>query len=105
MSMAEERFSGLIHVVGPEVMDRVAFARAIASAFGFDPSRIESRRTAELGQGAPRPLKGGLLTKRLDARRPGLMRPLAAALADFRDRLHDPELRDWVKPVALANFA
>ncbi len=104
VSMAEERFSGLIHVVGPEVMDRVAFARAIASAFGFDPSRIESRRTAELGQGAPRPLKGGLLTKRLDARRPGLMRPLAAALADFRDRLHDPELRDWVKPVALANF-
>jgi dTDP-4-dehydrorhamnose reductase len=101
--LAEEKFSGLIHVVGPEVIDRVGFARAIASAFGFDPGRIESRSTADLGQGAPRPLNGGLLTTRLDAWRPGLMRPLAGALADFRDKLDDPKLRDWVKPIAPSN--
>ena len=102
-SWPRRQLSGLIHVVGPEVIDRVSFARAIASAFGFDPGRIESRPTAELGQGAPRPLHGGLLTTRLDAWRPGLMRPLAAALADFRDKLDDPELRDWVKPISPSN--
>jgi dTDP-4-dehydrorhamnose reductase len=101
--MAEEQLSGLIHVVGPEVIDRVSFARAIASAFGFDPGRIESRATAELGQGAPRPLCGGLLTTRVDAWQPGLMRPLAAALADFRHKLDDPELRDWVKLISPSN--
>jgi dTDP-4-dehydrorhamnose reductase len=100
--LAEEKMSGLIHVVGPEVIDRVRFARDIASAFGFDPGGIESRPTAELTQGAPRPLKGGLLTNRLDAWRPGLMRPLVSALADFQTKLTAPELRDWVKPVALA---
>jgi dTDP-4-dehydrorhamnose reductase len=103
--LTEDRFSGLIHVVGPEVIDRVTFARAIASSFGFDPSLIESKRTAELGQGAPRPLNGGLLTQRLDAWRPGLMRPLVAALADFRDKLQAPELRNWVKPISLESIA
>jgi dTDP-4-dehydrorhamnose reductase len=101
--LAEEKLSGLIHVVGPEVIDRVGFARELASALGFDPGRIESRSTAELGQGAPRPLHGGLLTTRLEAWRPGLMRPLAATLADFRNVLDDPELRDWVKPISSAS--
>jgi dTDP-4-dehydrorhamnose reductase len=103
--LAEENLSGLIHVVGPEVIDRVTFARAIAFAFGFHPGRIESRRTAELGQGATRPLNGGLLTNRLDAWRPGLMRPLATALADFRDKLSEPELRDWVKTLSPTNLS
>ena len=58
---------GLIHVAGPEVMDRVRFARAIARAFGHDPGLIVGKSTAELGQEAPRPLQGGLLTGRLDA--------------------------------------
>ncbi|MFO0891562.1 MAG: SDR family oxidoreductase [Isosphaeraceae bacterium] len=98
--LVEEGHHGLFHVAGPEVMDRVAFARAIARGFGMDPGLIEGRPTAELGQGAPRPLRGGLLTPRLDAIAPGMMRPLDEALDDFRRRLRDPGLRDWVRPVA-----
>ena len=98
--LAEERASGLIHVVGPEVIDRVQFARAIAGAFGHDDGLIVGKSTAELGQGAPRPLNGGLKTPRLDAAHPGIMRPLAAALENFRDTLLDPELGSWVQPVA-----
>ncbi|MGC8643308.1 MAG: SDR family oxidoreductase [Isosphaeraceae bacterium] len=98
--LAERAEAGLIHIVGPEVMDRLAFARAIASAFGHDVGLIEGKTTAELNQEAPRPLRGGLLTGRLDALLPGLMRPLAAALDDFRVRLQDPDLRGWLKPVA-----
>jgi dTDP-4-dehydrorhamnose reductase len=98
--LAEAGASGLIHVVGPEVIDRVQFARAIAGAFGHDAGLIVGQSTAELGQGAPRPLKGGLKTPRLDAAHPGIMRPLALALESFRDTLLDPELGSWIQPVA-----
>jgi dTDP-4-dehydrorhamnose reductase len=97
--LAEDGASGLLHVVGPEVIDRLTFARRIARAFGHDESLIVGKRTAELGQEAPRPLNGGLLTARLDASHPGTMRSLAAALDDLRARLRDPELRDWLKPI------
>lgn len=53
--LAEEQASGLIHVVGPEVIDRVQFAEAIARAFGHDTSLIVGKTTAELGQGRPGP--------------------------------------------------
>ena len=97
--LAEERQSGLVHLVGPEVLDRVSFARAIAEAFGLDANLIEGKSTAELGQGAPRPLSGGLLTPRLDAWKAGAMRALPDCLADFRRVLTDPDSRDWVGPL------
>ncbi|MGO9463718.1 MAG: SDR family oxidoreductase [Isosphaeraceae bacterium] len=97
--LAEARQSGLIHVVGPEIMDRPSFARAIATAFGLDPSLIDSRPTASLGQDARRPLRGGLLTPRLDRWQPGLMRPIAHCLDDFRGKLLGPDLHGWVKPL------
>jgi dTDP-4-dehydrorhamnose reductase len=98
--LAEARESGLIHVAGPEIMDRTAFARALAKGFDLDPSLIDSRATAALGQGACRPLSGGLLTPRLDGWRPGLMRPMADCLNDFRQKLIDPAWAGWVKPLS-----
>ncbi len=100
--LAEERQGGLIHLVGPEVIDRVHFARAIAEAFGLDPDLIEGKPTSELGQGAPRPLTGGLLTPRLDLWKTGAMRTLPNSLVDFQQILSDPEFRDWVKPLPLS---
>ncbi|WZO98212.1 SDR family oxidoreductase [Isosphaeraceae bacterium EP7] len=96
VGLAESGESGLIHVVGPEVMGRVEFARSIAVAFGLDESAIEGKTTAELGQGAPRPLSGGLRTPRLDAWKTGAMRPLGECLADFRARLAAGE--GWADP-------
>ena len=97
VALAEDGRSGLIHVVGPDVMGRVEFARALAEGFGLDGALISGRTTAELGQGAPRPLVGGLLTPRLDACRPGLMRPLAETLVDFRVRIAADE--GWADPL------
>lgn len=96
VGLVEEGISGLIHVAGPEVMERVEFARSIAGAFGLDPSRIVAKTTEELGQGAPRPLNGGLRTPRLDAIWPGAMRPLAEALGDFKASLASAE--GWAVP-------
>ena len=85
VALVEATAHGLIHVVGPEVMGRVAFAQAIADAFDLDGTLVEGKMTAEFAQGAPRPLQGGLKTTRLDALKPGLMmRPLRESLADFR---------------------
>lgn len=94
--LVEGGHSGVFHVAGPEVMARPAFARAIASAFDLDPDRIESRPTAELGQGAPRPLDGGLIKPRLDAVMPGAMRPTDAALADFQAKVDADG--EWSRP-------
>jgi dTDP-4-dehydrorhamnose reductase len=98
--LAEMEVSGLIHVAGPETMPRPEFARGIVEGFGLDPSPLVAKPTAELGQGAPRPLRGGLLTPRLDAILPGLMRPLAAAVADFREKLAEPG-NPWADPLAV----
>ena len=96
--LAERGTSGLIHVAGPEVMDRVRFARALAEGFGLDPALILAGTTAELPKGTPRPLDGGLRTPRLDALASGLMRPMSRSLADFRERLGAGE--GWADPLA-----
>ena len=91
VGLVEAGRSGLIHVAGPEVMDRVRFARGLALGFGLDPSLVAGKTTAELGQGAPRPLSGGLLSSRLEALPPRAMRPLAECMADYRARLVSTE--------------
>jgi dTDP-4-dehydrorhamnose reductase len=98
--LAEQMVTGTIHVAGPDVMDRACFARLLAAALGVDASGIESRPTSALGQAAARPLRGGLLTRRLDTCAPGLMRQLSECLEDFRQQLRDPSLLGWIKPIA-----
>ncbi len=101
VELAAAGASGVWHVAGPEVLARDAFARGLATGLGLDPDRILGRPTASLGQGAPRPLDGGLRTDRLEAVLPGALRPLAAALADFR-RLVDAHGSPWANPLAPA---
>ncbi len=80
----EAGMHGIWHVAGPDYVDRVAFARAIARTFELDPALIDAQPTAELALGAPRPLKGGLSSTKLEAVLPGLMKGLEAGLAEFR---------------------
>ncbi len=87
LAIVEAGEAGLIHIVGPEVLDRVSFAQAIAKAFDLSPDLIEGQTTHELNQGAPRPLRGGLKTTRLDSLKAGMMRSLEDSLADFRETL------------------
>ena len=87
VALVEGGHSGLIHIAGPEVMDRVRFARGLARGFGLYPSLIIGKTTDQLGQGAPRPLSGGLLSNRLEALLPGVLRPLGESMADYHDRL------------------
>jgi dTDP-4-dehydrorhamnose reductase len=101
VELVEAGQTGLIHVAGPECLDRPTFARLLAEGFELDPAGIVAKPTADLGQPAPRPLKGGLLSLRLEALLPGRMRPLAEALADFRARVAPPG-EGWADPLATA---
>ena len=77
--------SGVLNVAGPEVLDRVTFARRLARALGLDPALVAPARTSELGQRARRPLSAGLRIDRLRAL--GVEPPsLDEALADLARR-------------------
>jgi dTDP-4-dehydrorhamnose reductase len=91
---------GVLHIAGPEWLDRPAFARAIAAAFGLDVSLIVAHPTSELGLGAPRPLAGGLQSRRLTQLVPEVMRPLQTALADFVCCVGSGS--PWANPLAAA---
>ncbi len=54
--LVERGLAGTFHVVGPELLTRLAFARLIARLFGLDAGLIRGRPTAALNQPAPRPL-------------------------------------------------
>lgn len=89
--LVEDECTGLIHAAGPETMARSEFARRLAVGFGLRPELIHEAATAELGQGAPRPLQGGLATARLGTDYPGLMRTVAESTADFLSRLEEKD--------------
>ncbi len=86
--LIEAEATGTVHVVGPELVTRDAFARQIAAAFDLSPAGIAGVTTAELRQPAPRPLHIQLTRDKLIAllgRDP--IRPPAAALKEMRGRL------------------
>ncbi len=89
--------SGLINVVGPEVMDRPTWARPIVRAFGFDAVPISAMPAGEVGQGVPRPRNSGLRIDPLEGFWAGFGCPLGNALADFAAKLDPTELLDWVE--------
>ncbi|MGH7393667.1 MAG: dTDP-4-dehydrorhamnose reductase [Candidatus Rokuibacteriota bacterium] len=65
---AERGLDGVLHLAGPEVMDRHAFALLVCRAFGLDAALLQRVTTDELGQPARRPLDAGLRIDRARAR-------------------------------------
>ncbi|MGH7311661.1 MAG: SDR family oxidoreductase [Candidatus Rokuibacteriota bacterium] len=67
VELAERGVEGVIHVAGPAIVDRYAFARATCEVFDLDPDLLTAAPTAELRQRAARPLNAGLRTDRARA--------------------------------------
>jgi dTDP-4-dehydrorhamnose reductase len=57
----------VLNVVGPDVLDRHAFAVRAARALRLREDLLDAIETAALGQKAPRPLRAGLRDDRLRA--------------------------------------
>lgn len=60
VELAERGVAGVIHVAGPAVVDRYAFARIACQIFALDSSLLAPTPTAALRQRAARPLNAGL---------------------------------------------
>jgi len=78
--LALSQHVGVVHPVGPDYLSRIEFARLAAEILGLAPDFLQPVSTAELGQAARRPLRGGvdnrstqaLLKTRLVGAREGL---------------------------------
>ncbi len=84
VALADSPSRGLFHLVGPDLVDRLVFARAAAEAFGLDPSLIEGVPTRELAQGAPRPLEAGMITQK-GSSIPGTLRGITEGLREMAE--------------------
>ncbi|MBJ6764053.1 SDR family oxidoreductase [Myxococcaceae bacterium JPH2] len=84
VELGARRLGGVWNTCGAEVLDRVAFGRAVCGVFGFDPALIVPTRMADLKLPAPRPLRSGLKTDK--ARAQLTQRPMA--LGDSLSRFH-----------------
>ncbi|HEX8037207.1 MAG TPA: dTDP-4-dehydrorhamnose reductase [Ktedonobacterales bacterium] len=80
LHLAQRDSQGIIHVAGPDLISRDAWARAIAAYYALDESLIDVLSTAELKQPAQRPLRSGLRTSRAAERTGVTLRGITAGL-------------------------
>lgn len=64
IDLAERGTTGIVNVVGGDLMARSEFARALVRLYGGDPGRVVPVSTESLRQAAPRPLRGGLRSQK-----------------------------------------
>src|SRR5207244_4090125 len=87
VELVEHATHGVVHVAGPSVIDRYAFARMACDVFELDTRLVVPVATADLQQRAARPLNAGL---RIDRVRRQITTPLhdpTAGLAAMRATL------------------
>jgi dTDP-4-dehydrorhamnose reductase len=82
--LGEKKLPGIWNVCGGEVVNRVAFGQALCRVFGLDPSVIVPVKLAELSLPSPRPLRSGLLTRKVQAALDVKPLELSESLARFR---------------------
>jgi dTDP-4-dehydrorhamnose reductase len=87
VELVERDHQGVIHVAGPTVLDRHAFALEVCAAFRLDRTRVQAVETASLGQRARRPLRAGLVVDRARQMLETPLRPPREALAEMRRML------------------
>lgn len=80
LHLAYRDTQGIIHVAGPDLISRDAWARAIAAHYTLDESLIDILSTAELNQPAQRPLRSGLQTGRSQELTGVILRGITAGL-------------------------
>jgi dTDP-4-dehydrorhamnose reductase len=64
LALAGKPSEGIIHLAGPELLNRRQWAEAIAAQYDLDTTLIDVTTTAALHQVAARPLRNGLRTRR-----------------------------------------
>jgi dTDP-4-dehydrorhamnose reductase len=82
--LLERRLEGVVHVAGPDYVNRVAWLSLAAQTFDLDVSLVGGHETNQLAQPARRPLSAGLKTVRLAQLGLPAPRGLSEGLAHMR---------------------
>ena len=83
--LAKKKVTGIFHVSGPQLMNRLEFAQTVAATVGLDGALLVGVPTRELSQKAPRPLLSGLISDNLGQVLPELkMHSVSEGLASCR---------------------
>ena len=85
--LIEKEALGLYHYGDKEYMNRYEFAHLIAKVFDLDTSLISPISTADLKQPAPRPLKSGLKTEKIESALGIVPNSLETCLQEIRKQL------------------
>ena len=96
-AMMQHELAGLYHVAGSERISKFEFARNVADAFGFDPSRVTPCQLKDMNLRAERPLDVSLNTAKIRNALGRSMPNVDSGLCRFR------ELRDRHYPQQLKN--
>jgi dTDP-4-dehydrorhamnose reductase len=80
LHLLRRQVEGVIHVAGPDLLTRDAWAQTIAAYYELDSGLIDVVSTTELAQRAPRPLRSGLRTSRADELEGVVVRGVQAGL-------------------------
>jgi dTDP-4-dehydrorhamnose reductase len=83
LAMLDQNLTGLYHVVGSQPVSKFAFARQVASTFGFDPGQVVPARAADAKLKAQRPRDTSLNTKKICSALGRAMPDTAAGLRRF----------------------
>lgn len=83
-ALLEREVGGVVHVAGPDLVNRVEWLRAAADNFDLDASLVSGHETNQLAQAARRPLRAGLKTSRLARLGLPIPRGLREGLAHMR---------------------
>uniref|UniRef100_A0A6V2E289 RmlD-like substrate binding domain-containing protein n=1 Tax=Ditylum brightwellii TaxID=49249 RepID=A0A6V2E289_9STRA len=83
MLVADDK-SGIYHLAAPEYYSRVALARKVMQWVSGNTATVVSIKTCDLGQPAQRPLRGGLLSSRLESEYPDFV---FQTVSDYLDRM------------------
>lgn len=81
--LAEKKAQGFFHVAGAEVVDRVAFGRAVTTRFGLDEKLIVPTHMRDVKLAIPRPVHSGLNVSKTAATLETKPLALVAALDQF----------------------
>jgi dTDP-4-dehydrorhamnose reductase len=83
----DKRLLGTHHYGGDRVMNRYEFAHIIADIFELDASLIKPIKTVELNQDAPRPLKSGMKTDKIEKELGIRPKSVETCLKEIRNQL------------------
>jgi glucose-1-phosphate cytidylyltransferase len=84
--VVEKRKAGIYHAAGPTNLSRYDFSLIIAEVFGCNTSLISSVPTSELGQAARRPLRAGLVNRKMQEEFGVVFRDPRSALTQMKEQ-------------------